>query len=90
MPVREWNYKSQDPTVRHVGPTAQDFYAAFKLAASDTTITTTDMDGIALLAIQALERRTAQVSTLEARVAELERRLTQLIEAASLRSPRPR
>src|SRR4030095_2775398 len=45
MAVREWNYKSQDSTVRHVGPTAQDFYAAFRLAASDTTITTTDIDG---------------------------------------------
>ena len=92
MPVREWSYKSQDSTVRHLGPTAQDFYAAFKLDKSDTTITTTDIDGVALLAIQALERRTkelrertaelrertAQVSALEARLAEVERQLALL------------
>ena len=48
MSIREWNYKAQDPSVRHVGPTAQDFYSAFKLSASDTTITTTDIDGVAL------------------------------------------
>ena len=31
MPIREWNYKAQDAAVRHVGPTAQDFHAAFGL-----------------------------------------------------------
>jgi hypothetical protein len=87
MPVREWSYKAQDSTVRHVGPTAQDFYAAFRLAKSDTTITTTDIDGVALLAIQALERRTAQVTALEARVSELERRLAQLLESQSSTRP---
>ena len=94
MAVREWNYKSQDSTVRHVGPTAQDFYAAFKLAASDTTITTTDIDGIALVAIKALERRTAElrektarVNALEARVSELERRLAQLLDEGARRPP---
>jgi endosialidase-like protein/trimeric autotransporter adhesin len=90
MDVPEWNYKSQDSSVRHVGPTAQDFYAAFRLSASDTTITTTDIDGIALLAIKALERRTAQVSTLEARVAELELRLSRLVSSTAGREPRPR
>jgi hypothetical protein len=98
MPVREWNYKAQDSTVRHVGPSAQDFYAAFKLASSDTTITTTDIDGIALLAIQALERRTAELrlktehaAALEARVSELERRLAQVLDepAVILRRPAP-
>jgi hypothetical protein len=89
MPVREWSYKAQDSTVRHMGPTAQDFYAAFKLDRSDTTITTTDIDGVALVAIKALERRTAElrertarVASLEARVNDLERRLAQLLDAA--------
>jgi hypothetical protein len=31
MPVREWSYKTQDPSIRHIGPTAQDFRAAFGL-----------------------------------------------------------
>ena len=72
MPVQEWNYKAQDPSIRHLGPTAQDFRAAFGLGESDTTITTTDIDGINLLAVQALERRTrAQEREIEALRAEL-------------------
>ena len=31
MPVQEWNYKAQDAALRHMGPTAQDFRAAFGL-----------------------------------------------------------
>lgn len=86
MPIREWNYKAQDSTVRHVGPTAQDFYAAFRLAASDTTITTSDIDGVALLAIQALERRTAElqakareIDALRAELAELRAELARTL-----------
>ncbi len=28
MPIQRWNYKSQDASVKHIGPTAQDFAAA--------------------------------------------------------------
>jgi hypothetical protein len=58
MPIQSWSYKAQDASIRHLGPTAQDFYAAFGLGESDTTITTTDIDGVNMLAVQALERRT--------------------------------
>jgi hypothetical protein len=87
MPVREWNYKAQDSTVRHVGPSAQDFYAAFKLASSDTTITTTDIDGIALLAIQALERRTNELRERTREIEVLRHELAEL-RAELLRSGR--
>jgi hypothetical protein len=30
-PAISWNYPAQDRAVRHVGPMAQDFYAAFRL-----------------------------------------------------------
>jgi hypothetical protein len=62
LPVRSWNYRTQDPAIRHLGPTAQDFSAAFDLGAGEheTTIRTVDMDGVSLLAIQALERRTRE------------------------------
>ena len=30
MPMRSWNYKAE-VGVKHIGPTAQDFYAAFGL-----------------------------------------------------------
>jgi len=60
LPVRSWNYTAQGPGIRHLGPTAQDFYAAFGLGESDTTISTVDADGVALLGVQALERRTRE------------------------------
>jgi len=60
LPLTSWNYKSQPATTRHIGPMAQDFYAAFGLdgIANDTTINTGDIDGVNMAAIQALEKRT--------------------------------
>lgn len=58
MPVREWNYKAQDAAIRHMGPTAQDFHAAFGLGEDPLRISTIDADGVALAAIKALEART--------------------------------
>ncbi len=75
LPIQSWNYKSQAPAIRHMGPTAQDFYAAFGLGEGELTITTTDIDGVNLLAVQALEKRTA---ALQAENARLRERLTEL------------
>ena len=72
LPVREWNYITQDASVRHLGPTAQDFKAAFGLGESDTGISTVDADGVALAAIQALARENAELKArLEAQEARL-------------------
>ena len=54
LPVQRWNYKTQDAAVRHIGPTAQDFKAAFEVGETDTGISTVDADGVALAAIQGL------------------------------------
>lgn len=61
MPVREWRYKAQDAGIRHLGPTAQDFHAAFGLGESDVRISTVDADGVALAAARALDARTARM-----------------------------
>jgi Chaperone of endosialidase len=71
MPIREWNYKTQDASIRHAGPTAQDFHAAFGLGEDPLRISTVDADGIALRAIQALVH---EITTLRERVAQLEAR----------------
>ncbi|MBD3299237.1 MAG: hypothetical protein GF341_11315 [candidate division Zixibacteria bacterium] len=63
--ISSWRYISQDSTVRHIGPMAQDFHQAFGIGASERHITVIDADGVALAAIQALAKR----------VEELERRL---------------
>ncbi|HEX5870319.1 MAG TPA: tail fiber domain-containing protein, partial [Longimicrobium sp.] len=61
LPITSWSYKVDDASVRHVGPTAQDFRAAFGLGSDDRVIGTVDADGVALAAIQALEQRTAEL-----------------------------
>lgn len=53
MPVTSWKYK-HDQSRRYIGPTAQDFMAAFQLGNDDKGINTMDADGIAFAAIQGL------------------------------------
>ena len=62
MPVREWNFKTQDRAIRHLGPTAQDFHAAFGLGEDPLRISTLDADGVALAAVRALEARTTRLA----------------------------
>jgi len=68
MPVREWSYLAQDASIRHVGPTAQDFHAAFGLGEDPLRIGTMDADGIALAAVRALEARTRELRDENARL----------------------
>ncbi len=60
MPVREWSYKAQGAAIRHMGPTAQDFHAAFGLGEDPLRISTIDADGVALAAARALEAARAR------------------------------
>lgn len=55
LTIEQWNYKNESGEITHVGPTAQDFFALFNLGGSDTSISTIDPSGIALLAIQGLD-----------------------------------
>ncbi len=75
LPLYTWQYRAEPESVRHLGPTAQDFRAAFGLGADDTSITTLDADGVALAAIQALH---AENESLQARLAALEARAPNL------------
>lgn len=58
MPVMEWSYKGQDAAIRHVGPSPEDFHAAFGLGENARGIGMLDTDGILLAAVKALELRT--------------------------------
>jgi trimeric autotransporter adhesin len=92
LAVTTWNYKTQQRSVRHIGPMAQDFKAAFGVGESDTGITSVDADGVALAAIQGLnEKVEEQHGTLKQReteIAELKRRLDEL-ESLLLKSRQP-
>lgn len=57
LPIRRWNYKLEADEITHIGPTAQDFKAAFHLGADDRSISTIDPSGVALAAIQELNRK---------------------------------
>jgi Chaperone of endosialidase len=64
LPIQTWSYREDDPRVRHVGPMAQDFAAAFAVGDDDRHIHTVDAGGVALAAIQALAARLAAAEAL--------------------------
>jgi hypothetical protein len=80
MPVSTWSYKSDDPSVRHMGPMAQDLYAAFGLGGTDKAYSPVDAHGLAFAAIQGLYERLEEQ---DARIEKLER------ENAALRASSP-
>jgi hypothetical protein len=59
MPLTTWSYRSE-PGVRHIGPMAQDFHAAFGVGEDDRHITEVDEGGVALAAIQGLNQKLAE------------------------------
>jgi len=56
LPIAQWRYKGEPESVYHMGPTAQDFRAAFGLGHDERFIGTIDADGVALAAIQGLHK----------------------------------
>jgi hypothetical protein len=68
LSMHRWSYISDGPSVQHIGPTAQDFYAAFGVGEDDHHIHPIDGYGVALAAIQQLA---AEVERLRAEVEEL-------------------
>jgi hypothetical protein len=83
IPIQTWSYASQDASIRHMGPTAQDFWTAFGLGESERRISTTDADGVALASIQGLHQllqaKEQEIADLEQRVADLEALVTALV-----------
>jgi hypothetical protein len=82
--ISTWNYKAEDPSIRHMGPSAQDFYGAFGLGGDRAHISTVDADGVALATIQALyelsQEQAVRITDLEGRLAELEALVNQLVQ----------
>ena len=80
LPLGNWNYKSQSQSIRHIGPMAQDFRAAFGLGEDEKHISTVDADGVALAAIQGLNEKLREKDTeiagLKERLAALEKSQT--------------
>lgn len=77
IPIDTWYYRTQASSIRHIGPTAQDFRAAFALGEDPHYISTVDADGVALASIQELYRLVQGVtpSADQARVDSLQQQL---------------
>ena len=79
-----WNYKSLDAKrIRHYGPMAQEWFAAFGhdgigTIGNDTLLASADVDGVLCIAIQALERRTTELNAKITETASLKDRLDSL------------
>jgi hypothetical protein len=65
--LTSWNYIGHDPKqFRHYGPMGQEFFAAFGhdgigTIGSPTTLTSSDLAGILMSAVQAVEKRTMEL-----------------------------
>ncbi|MBI5935382.1 MAG: tail fiber domain-containing protein [Chloroflexi bacterium] len=81
IPISTWNFIGENGTV-HMGPMAQDFYAAFGLGTDDKHISTVDADGVAFAAIQELNLRNealaSENASLRGQVKDLAARVTSL------------
>ncbi|MBP0448709.1 tail fiber domain-containing protein [Kitasatospora sp. RG8] len=62
LPVSTWRYLWEPEDVRHLGPMAQDWHAAFGFNQDDTRIPVVDGLGVALVCVQALHRRVAELT----------------------------
>jgi hypothetical protein len=69
LPIATWRYQWDAPDVRHIGPMAQDFAAAFGVGEDDRSIHAVDGQGVAMAAIQGLYR---ELEELRGRLAALE------------------
>jgi hypothetical protein len=84
VPVTSWNGIAEGPQVRHIGPMAQDWHAAFALNDDPLTIHQGDLAGVSLAAVQALDGRTERQ---EERIERQEERIRALeAENALLRA----
>ena len=67
LPVSLWTYGFDHPTVRHLGPMAQDFGAAFGLGSTDHAINMVDTNGVVMVSIQVLAAKVAELEKKMAR-----------------------
>lgn len=89
VPVETWNYRTDADGIRHMGPMAQTFYAAFGLGVDEEHLAPLDANGVALAAIQGLLERVEsleetsantqnEIATLRKENADLKRRMERL------------
>jgi len=82
LPITRWNYIGEAASIQHIGPTAQDFYKLFQVGGNETSISTIDPAGIALVAIQELIRENKEqqkmINTLQTQATERDKKIAEL------------
>ena len=84
MPISQWSMKADGAGHKHIGPMAQDFYAAFGLGETDKYIAQGDAQGVALASIQGLyqmmqeklREKDDEIHALKLELQSLEERIT--------------
>lgn len=87
LAITRWSFTNAT-AIPHIGPVAQDFFAAFGVGGDDRHIATVDADGVALAAIQGLnakletelKAREAELRALHSEVGELKALVRKLAE----------
>lgn len=84
LPISQWRFKQDPVEIRHNGPMAQDFYAAFRLGRDERHINPADISGVALAAIQGLaaqvQEQQESLQRQEEKIRALEDQLRQLLQ----------
>ena len=86
LPLTTWSFKADGDGRRHLGPMAQDFFAAFGLGTDQRYLSFTDTAGVALAATQGLysqvidkiEAQKIQIRARKLKIDNLKRRIEQL------------
>lgn len=82
LPITRWSYRTDSPAIRHMGPVAEEFGAAFALGRDNQHVSPVDLSGVAFAAIQGLHEivseRDAEIEELRDSRDELASRLEAL------------
>jgi hypothetical protein len=89
LPVSTWRYRDEASGALHLGPTAEDFRAAFGLGDSSKDIGLIDGQGVALAAIQGLNAKLeAERTAKDAEIAALRAELAAIRSVLATIAPR--
>jgi hypothetical protein len=61
LDLTSWNYKTENSSIKHLGPIAEQFYSIFHLGNSNKSISTIDPAGVALVGVQALSKKISNI-----------------------------
>jgi hypothetical protein len=75
LPIQEWSYKSDNRKLRHIGPTVEDFQAAFGLGTEGQHIFPMDVQGVTRAAVQGLYQLAQEK---DEQIAELQKELREI------------